>query len=183
MQHVLEQIDDPGGSATPGKERCTFELCDASGLLSHHQREWLTRNAHAAIHLATDSPGEVRVRVVNDAEMSAAHLKYSGIEGTTDVLTFDLAEGGAARGEPLDVDILICADEAARQATSRGYPPERELLLYVLHGVLHCLGYDDHDDGTFAIMHAEEDRILKQIGVGETFAAPEARPGASGERA
>jgi probable rRNA maturation factor len=62
-------------------------------------------------------------------------------------------------------------DEARRQAAGRALPVERELLLYCVHGVLHCLGYDDHDDAEYVRMHAEEDRILEAIGVGRTFAA------------
>lgn len=129
----------------------------------------LSSLANHAAREATPLAGEIRVRIVRDLEMAAAHLKYSKIEGTTDVLTFDLAEGASAQGQPLDVDILVCADEAARQATPRGISIERELLLYILHGVLHCLGHDDHDDAAYALMHAEEDRILSAIGVGATF--------------
>jgi probable rRNA maturation factor len=129
-------------------------------------------NCHASAALAClpgEPTGEVRVRIIDDAEMSAAHLKYSNIPGTTDVLTFDLTDGASADGEPLDVDILVCIDEASRQAGARHHTVERELLLYILHGVLHCLGHDDHDDTAYARMHALEDEILEAIGVGRTF--------------
>lgn len=115
--------------------------------------------------------GEVRVRVVGDDVMADLHLKHTGIAGTTDVLTFDLRDrvGNTPMG-PLDVDIVICVDEAARQAASRGHSVEHELLLYVLHGVLHCLGHDDHDDAAFARMHTAEDAVLTAIGVGPVYA-------------
>jgi probable rRNA maturation factor len=105
--------------------------------------------------------------VVDDAEMSAAHQRYSGIPGTTDVLTFDLRDHPTS---PLDTDILICFDEAHRCATERAHPPARELLLYIIHGILHCLGHDDHDPDSYQLMHAREDHILEAIGVGRTFA-------------
>ncbi len=111
--------------------------------------------------------GSVRVVVVSDIEMSAAHERFSGVAGTTDVLTFDLREAGA--GE-LDTDILICLDEAERVASERGHTPDRELLLYIVHGILHCLGHDDHDPVAYARMHAREDEVLEAIGVGRTFA-------------
>ena len=103
--------------------------------------------------------------------MVALHEQHCDIPGTTDVLTFDLRADLAA---PIDVDIVVCLDEAARQAASRGHDAIHELLLYVLHGVLHCAGYDDHDDDDYAAMHAEEDRILAAIGVGALFTRPEA---------
>jgi probable rRNA maturation factor len=61
-------------------------------------------------------------------------------------------------------------DEAGRQSAVRGHTVEQELLLYVVHGVLHCLGHDDHDPDAAARMHAEEDRVLAAVGVGVTYA-------------
>lgn len=181
MQKAMEQIDDPGGSSEPGKHRCTLEVVDSAGGLSVAQREWLERYGAAALRAATEAPGEVRVRVVDDRAMAAAHLKYSNIPGSTDVLTFDLSDGGSARGEALDVDILVCADEARRQGSERGHAVERELLLYIVHGVLHCLGHDDHDEAGFLRMHAEEDRILSAIGVGATFGSGGAGDSGAGD--
>lgn len=159
----------PAARAGVGVEVC---VGDHAGL-SIQERDALVRLATLAVGasglVGSVGGGEVRVKVVGDAEMAEAHVRYSGVEGTTDVLTFDLSEGASARGGPLDVDILVCADEARRQALEQGHEPVREMLLYVLHGVLHCLGHDDHTDDGFARMHAEEDRILAEIGVGATF--------------
>lgn len=137
---------------------------------------WLVEKATAAAGVLAYA-GEVRVRIVGDDEMAAAHEKYSGVPGTTDVLTFDLRDDASAGG-PLDTDILVCVDEARRQAAALGLSVERELLLYIVHGVLHCLGFDDHDEAGHRAMHEEEDRVLEAIGVGRTFAAPEAGEGA-----
>lgn len=105
------------------------------------------------------------MRIVGDAAMSEAHERYSGVTGTTDVLTFDLREGG----EPLDTDLLVCLDEASRRALEGGHEPVRELLLYIVHGMLHCLGHDDVTEAGAAAMHEEEDRVLERIGVGATY--------------
>ena len=110
--------------------------------------------------------GELSVRIVGDDGMARAHKTHKGVGGTTDVLTFDLSSGA----DRLDADLLICADEARRQGDLREHTPERELLLYIIHGVLHCAGYDDHAVEDARTMHAEEDRILTAIGVGVTFA-------------
>ena len=141
------------------------ELEDGTGQLGLCERAWVTdRLGHALRTL--NAGGEVRVRVIDDTEMATAHERYSGIAGTTDVLTFDLRDDAAG---PLDVDILVCLDEAKRQAAARGHLPEHELLLYAVHGVLHCLGHDDHDSQAFERMHAEEDRVLAEIGLGPIF--------------
>lgn len=110
--------------------------------------------------------GAVRVRLLADEAMSDAHARYCGVCGTTDVITFDLAEGRSAAGEPLDVDLLVCVDEAYRQAETRHHTVETELALYVLHGVLHALGYDDLDEESYERMHAREDEVFRALGLG-----------------
>lgn len=114
--------------------------------------------------------GEFRLRLVDDTEMVAAHRQYLNVDGTTDVLTFDLADGASARGAPVDADVLACVDEANRRSRELGHGLDRELLLYALHGLLHCLGYDDHDPEGYQRMHDLEDRLLEALGVGATFA-------------
>ncbi|MEO1007278.1 MAG: rRNA maturation RNase YbeY [Planctomycetota bacterium] len=141
------------------------DITDATHRLDAGALRWLRAHATAAaVELRTS--GEARVRVIADDEMAAAHERHLGIGSTTDVLTFDLSAGGDA----VDADILVCLDEAARQADARGHDTARELLLYVIHGLLHCCGYDDADDASYARMHAREDEILAAIGVGATFA-------------
>lgn len=161
------RVDDV---ASPGAPNHTGEvdLLDPHDLLADVPRAWLAdRAADVLAHLAL--AGELRVRLVNDAAMADAHERFAGVPGTTDVLTMDLADGASAEGAPLDVDLLLCVDEAARQARERRHPVERELLLYLVHGLLHCLGHNDHDDAAFATMHAREDEILRAIGVGDTY--------------
>ena len=148
--------------------RTAIDIADPGALLSVAALGSLRAEARTAIG-QLGCRGEVRVRLIADPEMAAAHLKFSNIPGTTDVLTFDLAAGCAAAGGALDVDIFACVDEARRQAGARGHTPERELLLYILHGALHCLGHDDHDERGYQRMHAEEDRILTAIGIGPLF--------------
>ncbi|MEO1584973.1 MAG: rRNA maturation RNase YbeY [Planctomycetota bacterium] len=117
--------------------------------------------------------GSVRVRIVGDDAMADAHQRYKDIEGTTDVLTFDLAGDPSA---PLDADVLVCIDEAARQAQARGIPIEHELLLYITHAVLHCSGYNDDTDEAAAAMHAREDELLTAIGIGPVYGTNKAEP-------
>jgi probable rRNA maturation factor len=150
------------------------DLLDPGRALAPADLRWLhDMAAAAAAHLRLPPGSEVRVRIVRDAEMAEAHERYKGVPGTTDVLTFDLSSPGG----PLDADLLICSDEAARQAAPRGIPVAQELLLYIVHGMLHCLSYDDVTPDGAAAMHAREDEVLEAIGVGATYAAPAAAEG------
>jgi probable rRNA maturation factor len=137
-------------------------------------RSWLTARIGAAIACATGAVTRVSVLIVDDGSMVELHRRHLGLDETTDVLTFP----ASGRGEPLEVDIAVNVDEAARQSRGRCHPVSHELMLYVVHGLLHCLGHDDHDGEDAAAMHREEDRILDAIGIGRTFATN--RDGATG---
>lgn len=160
-----EGPEDP--SDRPRRHPLEFDLTDATGRLRPADASWLRdRAAEAGARLGCR--GEVRIRIVTDPEMAAAHQRLMGVSGTTDVITSNLGDGAE-----LDGDLLICLDEAARQASARGHGAREELLLYIVHGLLHCLGHDDHDEAAAARMHALEDQTLEAIGVGAVFGRAE----------
>ena len=127
---------------------------------------WLTRQFSDALKQIARPVARISVLIVDDDRITALNRRHLGADGTTDVLAFP----ATGPGEAIDADIAICADVARRQAKQRGHRPERELLLYALHGLLHCAGFDDGSEPGAAAMHAEEDRILRAIGVGPVFA-------------
>jgi len=172
-------MDDPEQSADPaeprwrpGRDRVDAEILDPDRLLPDPALRWVRdHSAAAARELARRFAiaGEARVLLVDDARMARVHEERSGIAGTTDVLTFDLAPDD---GTLLDADVYVCVDEATRQAHEFGHPVEREVLLYTLHAMLHGIGHDDTDDTSYAEMHRVEDEVLTAIGVGATFDPP-----------
>ena len=150
--------------SSPDAEPPSATVADASGAVDASTRAWLADHAGASLrHLG--ARGEVRVRLVGDEEMVRVHERWSGVAGTTDVLTFDLADG-----PELDTDLYVCVDEARRQTDARSHALKHELLLYIVHGVLHCLGYDDRDESEAERMHRREDEVLAAIGVGRVYA-------------
>lgn len=169
---LADQVADP---ADPGDSRIdmtfpheqAFEVVAGRGIEDAIDLAWLRDHVASIIPMLKVAVARLAVAIVADAEMTRLHREHCGIDSTTDVLTFS----DVKPGEPIDVDIAVCVDEAKRQAAVRGHSVERELLLYVVHGLLHCAGYDDHDEASHRAMHAEEDRILSAIGVGATFAA------------
>lgn len=142
------------------------------GEISPRDARWLAEQAQRAL-APLELQGQVCVRVVGDREMDEAHRRWSGVPGATDVLTFDMRDDPAA---PLETDLLVCIDEARRQGEARGHTPARELLLYIVHGVLHCLGHDDAEEHHARAMHALEDELLTRAGVGPIYAAPPRAP-------
>ncbi len=94
----------------------------------------------AGIAPAFDTVG---VRFAGDRTVRRMNREYRGQDKTTDVLSFP----GAVSPEGRHLgDIVISVPTAERQATGRGKSLEREVQLLLLHGVLHCLGYDHESD-------------------------------------
>lgn len=153
-------------SAPAGKVASSVELTDATALLAPSEIDWIARHALLALE-QIGVAGQLRIRVVQDPEMTAAHAEFLDDPTTTDVLTFDMSDQ-----DGLDVDIVACLDEAERRASEMAHHRQQELLLYVVHGVLHCAGFDDHEEPDRLRMHAREDEILEAIGAGATFHRP-----------
>ena len=117
---------------------------------------------------------QISVALVDDpciAELNETHLHH---RGPTDVLAFDLRDDAedetaeVARG-PLEGEIVVSVDTAAREAEARGHGFDAEVALYVVHGTLHLLGYDDQVEADAVRMHAVEDEILASVGVGPVY--------------
>ncbi len=104
------------------------------------------------------------IALVDDAEITRLHGEFLGDPTPTDVIAFPLRDADdppAPDGEddPLG-EVVASAETAIREAAERGLPAERELLLYLVHGTLHLLGYDDHDPDERAVMHARQEELL-----------------------
>jgi probable rRNA maturation factor len=105
-------------------------------------RPWLTRLV-AELAPTADSLG---VRFAGDRALRRANRTFRAKDTTTDVLSFPGGDG--QEGRHLG-DILISVPTARRQAAAAGHGVDRELRILLLHGLLHCLGYDhESDDGT-----------------------------------
>lgn len=90
---------------------------------------------------------------VDDGEMSALNARYKNLVETTDVLAFpaepepaELGAGSDPAGVPYWGDVVVCTDQAARQARDLGHSYRFELAVLVLHGLLHLRGFDHTRD-------------------------------------
>jgi probable rRNA maturation factor len=120
------------------------------------------RRAVRAVLAGADVPrGRISLAVVDDPTMAGLNLQFLRHEGTTDVLSFLLErEEGYLEGE-----VIVAAETARRQAPRYGWTPHDELLLYVIHGALHLVGYDDATPRARARMRARERAVLAQLGM------------------
>ena len=91
--------------------------------------------------------------------MTHINQTYLRHAGSTDVITFDHAE---TRSTPHG-EIFICHDEAILQARRFRTTWQSEIVRYLIHGVLHLRGFDDHRAADRRKMKREENRLLREI--------------------
>lgn len=100
---------------------------------------------------------------ISDRRMQELNSFFRGKSSTTDVLSFphrpdefdnDLSNLG---------DIVISAEQAARQAEDNGLSLENEIKQLILHGLLHLCGYDHETDN--GEMNARELELREKLGI------------------
>jgi probable rRNA maturation factor len=90
--------------------------------------------------------GSMGVLFTSDRGIRRLNHSYRQRDAATDVLSFPGEE--SPEGRHLG-DVVVSVPTARRQARQEGHSVEKELEALLLHGLLHCLGYDHQtDDGT-----------------------------------
>lgn len=105
--------------------------------------------------------GHVNVIIVDDATIAELHERFLHDPTPTDVLSFPLAD----RPSIIEGEIVVSAQRALARAARFGWQPHDELLLYVVHGTLHLLGYEDHTPAGRARMRRREKAVLSGLGI------------------
>jgi len=101
---------------------------------------------------------EIDVAIIGDKRMRAMNRYYAGKDRVTDVLSFDLSD--PADKPTLHGQIVVNWHQARRQARKLGHSARAELMLYVVHGLLHLLGYRDDSRREFVRMQRAAGDIL-----------------------
>lgn len=94
---------------------------------------------------------EIDVAFVSSEDSDRAHQQFMGIAGATDIITF------------LHGELLICPQVAVAQAAEFGEPLLRELLRYLVHGLLHLAGYADEQESERQQMEREQEIIVQRV--------------------
>jgi probable rRNA maturation factor len=182
------------GTARPGpgpRQHCSRALC----LRNRHA----TRHVHlnrlrpilqALLREVWPHDGfDLAIYLIAAPEMIGLNEAYLHHKGSTDVITFDYTErAGQETGQPhfnpatssvsgrqgartpsLHGEIFVCLDEAVRQARRFHTTWQSELVRYIVHGVLHLLGYDDHRPQARRRMKIAEDALVRRLASQFTF--------------
>lgn len=123
--------------------------------------DWLTEKATLAVPKCLASTGSeppvlpelrgVEISLVDDKTISQVHADFLDDPTPTDVITFHHGE------------ILISTDTAQREGPANGNSTEEELLLYLIHGLLHLNGHTDLVEPDCETMHAIQNEIHRLL--------------------
>lgn len=106
--------------------------------------------------------GAVVVAFVTEEAMAGLNIRYRGLKGATDVLSFP--EAGAASEWPAGPElgeVVVCPAVVARYAAEDGLDSRGQLGWTLIHGLLHLLGYDHEvDEGE---MRRREQELLERL--------------------
>jgi probable rRNA maturation factor len=102
------------------------------------------------------APRHIAIHFVTEERISELHALFFNDPSPTDCISF-----------PIDSlvlgDIFVCPKTAIRYAERHGLDPHEETSLYVVHGILHLLGFDDQDPQARRIMRKKEKSCMAHL--------------------
>lgn len=153
--------------------------------------ELVIRNRHRTHRLNTRLVRSITLRLLGDGlnlqsaelgisfvaapEMARVNWQFLQHEGSTDVITFDHTEAQESRRSrskrrrQICGELYICLDDAKAQAREFKTDWREEVVRYVVHGVLHLCGYDDHAVKRRREMKREENRLTDWLAAEFSF--------------
>lgn len=107
--------------------------------------------------------GKINVVLVDSDTIHQYNVDFLHHDYPTDVISFpteDRRNEGYLEGE-----ILACTEVAKDRSSEFGWTAEEELLLYVVHGMLHLVGFDDVKPEQQLVMQEQERKFLATLGI------------------
>ncbi len=99
----------------------------------------------------------------NDGYIRKQNRKYLKSNRPTDVLAFSMVEGERIGQDDILGDVIISVDTARRVAKSIKKSLDEELCLYLIHGILHLIGYRDDCKIMRKAMEQLQEKILNRV--------------------
>ncbi|MDR0337496.1 MAG: rRNA maturation RNase YbeY [Planctomycetaceae bacterium] len=107
--------------------------------------------------------GKLGVILVDNDTIQQYNRDFLQHDYPTDVISFPIVD---RRHEGhLEAEILACTQIALDRAGEFGWSPEDELMLYIVHGTLHLVGFDDTASEIKTEMQQKEREYLAQLGI------------------
>ncbi len=124
----------------------------------------IVRLAEKTLGILREDKARVSILFVNDAKMRRLNRKYRNTDRPTDCLAFPMREGKGGKLHPEMLgDVVISVDTAKSNSRYFGTTEKREVVLCIIHGILHLLGYSDISVPAIKKMAKKQEHILKRL--------------------
>lgn len=136
----------------------------SEGVMLPLSKNEIKKLVRKTLSLFKESNSRVGLVFVNDGVMRRLNWKYRKIDRATDCLAFPMREGVDGQLNPeLLGDVVISVDTAKRNAKLYGANVKKEMSLYIIHGILHLLGFKDTTALERKKMLRREEDILRRL--------------------
>ncbi len=102
--------------------------------------------------------GWINICFVDNPQIKKFNAKFLKTNASTDVLAFNLSN--KKDKDVILADIMISTQMALKQARYFKTTLNHELSLYVVHGILHILGFNDHTPAQIKLMRKKESQYV-----------------------
>lgn len=106
------------------------------------------------------SAKQISIAFMDDESLLRINKEFLKHDYYTDVITFDYSIGNE-----ITCDLAISVDRVEDNATNLRIDPEQELFRVIIHGLLHCCGFDDKTDEEIKLMREKENTCLSMFHV------------------
>ena len=113
--------------------------------------------------LALKKPLKISAALVNASAMKKLNTLYRHRPKVTDVLAFPFGQPGHQVDEAVIGEVIICYEQAAKQAKAAGHAVRREIVFLLIHGILHLFDFDHMKPKEAAEMFTLQERILNKF--------------------
>lgn len=130
-------------------------------VLSIHSDQ-VVKLSQAVISYEKQACDEVSVHFVETQQICELHETFFNDPSPTDCISFPMDDEESA-GYQILGELFVCPQTAKEYADEYGLDPYEETSLYVVHGLLHLMGYDDLEDEDIVEMRAAEERHMLNL--------------------
>lgn len=108
------------------------------------------------LSLEKRNEADVSVHLITDKQMRGLHKTYFDDESPTDCISFPI-------DDEILGDVFVCPKTALLYAEKNQKDPYEEIALYIIHGLLHLIGYDDLQEEERKKMRRAETKHLRNL--------------------
>lgn len=157
---IIPPEEIAAGDSEPAEQGLGILIANEQTVLAIDEAR-LTRAVQAVLADSAYPSASISIALVDDATIQGLNAKFLAHDYPTDVLSFVLEDSP----ELLEGELIVSTETALRAAAEACWTAQDELLLYVIHGALHLIGYRDKVSDEQAAMCAAEGIYLRKMGV------------------